>query len=91
MKNKEIETYPKERIGINAIIYDKGYEDGYTKGQEDALNGLIQTFKTITIKEKIDVIPELREYFMKQGYNNCLNDIKKNYEIYGNIFPPKKK
>jgi hypothetical protein len=43
----------------------------------NVLAGKIEGFKTLTISETVNVIPELQEYFKKQGRTDTINEIRK--------------
>jgi hypothetical protein len=51
--------------------------EAYQEGQEDAFKGKVQNLKTLTITETVNVIPELQEYFRKQGRTDTINEIRK--------------
>ena len=58
----------------------KAREEGYEKGQDDAFNGRIQSMKSITITEEVNLVPELRKHIENLALQSYRQELRKKVE-----------
>ena len=58
----------------------KAREEGYEKGQDDAFNGRIQSMKSITITEEVNLVPELRKHIENLALQSYRQELRTKVE-----------
>ena len=78
-EDAEISLIPVVRQFI-ATELTKAREEGYEKGQDDAFNGRIQSMKSITITEEVNLVPELRKHIENLALQSYRQELRTKVE-----------